>query len=939
MIRIEIELQGENVQDNIFDLRNYLKEQMPDNDFFIKTQPAGYGQMGGLDDLIGGILHASTAIVLEEIYHNLIKPLLNAWLKKRNSEGVQLEVMSSLTGNEEKVHFVEDVSGNTQVYNLKYAIDTDKTFALLIGAGKFTSSFKDIPPVKGNLEDFYKILTDKKHIGIPRDQVVISYNEPHVEIQKQLLQASRMPDLQTLIIYFAGHGHRTDVKKLTLIATDSEKIDDDIIGGIDFDFISNKVLKKAVASQKILILDTCHSGIAAQGDDDVAMNFDVKGSYILTSSPGDEVSYFEKNAKHTYFTGALLDVLENGIDNTNDMLALEDLFAYTKEVLSEKDFPHPNSKSELNIPPANFFIARNPSFSAEKLKWRAGNLLRDGKMEEAMDEYRMLLKRFPQDENLRKQFEECETALRFSKLREEADTLFYQAKNYQQAAVIYKRAYGVKKDAMVMEKIRQCEQQFPPSAGADPLATIKANPDFIAFKKAAGRNAFYTAFQHLKKVKQAFPRSEYINDEIIAAETIMNRIADSRNDERLNLYFQLLKKGGLEKATTELETQISNDPEYPEFIKLQQALVRRIKEKKEEDNEKENSLVFRLFQTFSKNVKLVAIVGIAALVIIIFLVARNNKDNHSLVQLRAMLVVAPDKAIEILKEKAVKDDSARLVLGDYYMGSSNNTEAYSAYSASKLPAAKTAIGIMFYRAKPNNKANDDSAKKYFDEALKLGTDTSANYFLGMMALEKYYHPLPTDNSSPEEDWNEAVDNLKEGIKNNCTRCKDSLSSTYFRRGYQAYRDYKNDEANSYLSLAAIYENTRAMLTLGDLYADSLWEKSNIFQAEKWYKKAAKDVYGPAPMSLAALFIEHYSGAYYDTAYNLLTGSYKSPFAYFYLGRIFENGGGSVPKRSDSAVFYYRKAALSENKFFREKAEARLKKLSSAATGNSDYFKH
>ena len=84
------------------------------------------------------------------------------------------------------------------------------------------------------------------------------------------------------------------------------------------------------------------------------MDTDVKGTYILASSPGDEVSYFSKNGRNTYFTGALIDVLKNGIDNASEMLTLDDLYDYSKEHLNQKNFPHPIFKSELNIPPANF---------------------------------------------------------------------------------------------------------------------------------------------------------------------------------------------------------------------------------------------------------------------------------------------------------------------------------------------------------------------------------------------------------------------------------------------------------------------------------------------------------------------------------------------------------------------------------------------------------
>ena len=100
MVRIEVELLGENVQNEIYDLRNYLKENIPDANFIIKEQPASQGQMslGIIEAIQGGIVHASTAILIEELYRNLLKPLITAWQNKRKSAGMHLEVMSSLSG-------------------------------------------------------------------------------------------------------------------------------------------------------------------------------------------------------------------------------------------------------------------------------------------------------------------------------------------------------------------------------------------------------------------------------------------------------------------------------------------------------------------------------------------------------------------------------------------------------------------------------------------------------------------------------------------------------------------------------------------------------------------------------------------------------------------------------------------------------------------------
>lgn len=917
MVRLEVELIGDNVRNEIYDLRNYMRENFPDADFVIKEQPSSPGQMGLdlLEPVVNGVLHATTAIAFEELYRNLVKPLILTWLKGRKSAGLNLEVMSSLSGDHEKAHFLEDNSGKTQTYNYKYKIDTDKTFVLLIGVGKFNNEFHPIPPVQGNLEDFYKLLTNKKHIGIPRENILVSFNESHLEIQKHLLQAGRRQDIQTLFIYFAGHGHRTDIKKLSLIAADTEKIGDDIIGGIDFEFISSKVMKNSVATQKILILDTCHSGIATQGGDDVIRDFDVKGSYILTSSPGDDVSYFEKNARHTFFTGALIEVLENGIDNTNDMLALEDLYEYTKEVLSEKKFPHPNAKNELNIPPSDFFIARNPSFSTEKLKWRAYNLRRDGKLEEALDEMRKLMKRFPEDETLRKEFVECETELSFSRLVNEANAFFYQKKNFKQAVLLYKKAYELKKDAMVMEKIRQCEAENVPKPPLDRLTPVKENPNYQAFQKAMERRAFYSAFQYLKKVKQLFPENEYVKEEFLSLENNLRKFADGKSDERLGDYFYYLEKGNLSDAMTELKIQISNDPEFPPFLQLQRSLQRRIKDEKKDEKEEKDPVFFRVFETLGRNGKIIflSVLVLSLIAVLAFYMMRSSKKTFS--ELRSLLASNAEKAIPLLEKEAKKNDSAKLVLGDYYRDMGIYVTAASWYHEAQLPAAKSALGKMYYSKQISDFVDTVNAKLFFEKALNFGSDTTASTGLGIIALNKY-HPPPTNIFLSElfgEDanWSEAKKNFEEGYKNGSIICKEMLGKIYFDLAKKMYADKSYGYARTYFTNAIQYENSDAMVNLGFMFKDTTWEKYNDDSSAFWYRKAVqyKNPLGYNNYASYLIRTNYNDPARIDSAYELLwKAKILAPSTakiYINLSRVFQNGGYKIYKNRDSVIYYYK----------------------------------
>ena len=464
-MQLEIEFQSSDATQDIYELRNFLQEQMPDLNVNLKVLPPLEGQMvaGTVSGIIiSGLIEAIAGESIHELYNRVLRPRITSWLNaKHNPNTPKLEVLSTLKTSDARVHFSQSSTGETKVYdNVNYAIDTDRTYAILIGSSEFEGNFTPIPPVQGNLEDLYRLLTDKRHIGLPPENVTVAHNKSNTEIEELLLRNSRRPGMETFIVYYTGHGHRTDVKKLYLVARNTKRIDDYILGGIDLDFIQKAILKSSTASQKILILDACHSGIATQGSDTLFADIDVKGTYTLSSSPGDEVSYFDKNGRNTFFTGVLLDILSHGIDNTNEMLALDDLYDHARFQLQQRNFPHPISKSQLNIPPSQFFIARNPSFSVEKLKRKPSMLFHQGKLQDALYEYEILLQKYPDDLALRNEAEHCRTQVLFTQLVNDADELFYQYHNYRAAHNKYRKAFQIKQDAVIHNKIAKCEERM-----------------------------------------------------------------------------------------------------------------------------------------------------------------------------------------------------------------------------------------------------------------------------------------------------------------------------------------------------------------------------------------------------------------------------------------------------------------------------------------------
>src|ERR1700721_454468 len=87
MVQIEIELLNEISKDEIYDLRNFLKQHIPQADISLKNSPPAPGQMGFDFSIINVLVEASTAVTLEQVFHHYIFPSLKQWFSTTKTLG------------------------------------------------------------------------------------------------------------------------------------------------------------------------------------------------------------------------------------------------------------------------------------------------------------------------------------------------------------------------------------------------------------------------------------------------------------------------------------------------------------------------------------------------------------------------------------------------------------------------------------------------------------------------------------------------------------------------------------------------------------------------------------------------------------------------------------------------------------------------------------
>ncbi len=463
-INIELSLPKDIDHNTVFELKDYFKRTIPGFEFELKEQPPLPGRMGGdIIDWTQAILYASTVATVEIAVHESLEIVNEKIIKKikeardnfiREKSIKKLNIQGAIRYKSEKSNFKIEENKINYFSDKYFSIDTDRTYVLLVGCGTFTHhpQITNIPPIEENLKRVKELFIDPQYFGIPAYNITESKNDDSDTIQDLLYEISKKDNIETFIFYYAGHGFYTSMDTYFLAAKNTRKRGDNILGGINKNFIIQDILAQSPAKQKIAIIDACYSGIMAQGNGVEIFDNDVTGTYILASSNADSESFYETGKPYTFFTEALINTITSGVSEETDVITLDDLYTGTSKLLSKNNKQKPTSKSALNIDPARFVISSNPAFSMEKDCIRFEHLSKSGKYDEAS----VVLQRIKRhiDEEIRGKVAILENDF-ISLLVKDGDEES-AAKHYTKAILFYDRALKLKASEAIKEKINNC---------------------------------------------------------------------------------------------------------------------------------------------------------------------------------------------------------------------------------------------------------------------------------------------------------------------------------------------------------------------------------------------------------------------------------------------------------------------------------------------------
>ncbi len=235
-------------------------------------------------------------------------------------------------------------------------INTDNTHVVLIGIESYQDeALHDLPSAFDDVAALSKVFT--KNIGIPRKQIKRLIDiEERDDLMHKLKEVVKRKGVENLILYYAGHGVLDDDMTNYYLTLCNTEVDD-----LEFTGITVKKLSERLGSKNwnvILILDCCFSEKAFE-------QFSQRNFFVLASSAKNKTSKYPLNNDHSAFTGKLIQVINEGINNGKEQLSWDDIFGELKARLVTEGFPEPKKASRNDVGTLPFLLN---NYKGESLK-------------------------------------------------------------------------------------------------------------------------------------------------------------------------------------------------------------------------------------------------------------------------------------------------------------------------------------------------------------------------------------------------------------------------------------------------------------------------------------------------------------------------------------------------------------------------------------------
>lgn len=228
---------------------------------------------------------------------------------------------------------------------------------LLLGTGAYDDpALPDIPAVANNLADLAAVLTGTSG-GFDPARVHRHLDLSITDLPRIAEAAESAAD--TLLVYFAGHGFVESDGDLYL-GLQATELPRRKHSALPYERLRDLV-RDSPARNRVVILDCCYAGRAVgtlAEDGDPGGQLDIAGTYILAATSPTRRAHAPAGERHSAFTGALLSLLRQGIDNGDALIRIAQLFPHLRTALVARGLPAPQQRGTDTV--GDLALTRNP---------------------------------------------------------------------------------------------------------------------------------------------------------------------------------------------------------------------------------------------------------------------------------------------------------------------------------------------------------------------------------------------------------------------------------------------------------------------------------------------------------------------------------------------------------------------------------------------------
>ncbi|RGC65698.1 CysO-cysteine peptidase [Micromonospora sp. MW-13] len=231
--------------------------------------------------------------------------------------------------------------------------DPARSYAILVGVWSYDAdAVLDLPAVENNLATLRAVLTDSDRTALPPERCIVIRNPRDARTVFRQLKKYATSAEDTLLFYFAGHGFTGDRNELYLSLAETHP-DELPVSAIAYDVV-RQLVKESPARNRIVVLDTCFSGLAVQdmaGGTTAAVlgQVGIEGTYILTATERNAPALAPAGARYTAFTGELLRLLVGGVPDGPNLLTFSEIYRHLYASMVARGLPVPGQRGTGTI--------------------------------------------------------------------------------------------------------------------------------------------------------------------------------------------------------------------------------------------------------------------------------------------------------------------------------------------------------------------------------------------------------------------------------------------------------------------------------------------------------------------------------------------------------------------------------------------------------------